>query len=79
MSVPAWPMPIHQTKLMMSKPQPTGWLLPQMPMPVRRSFVIAVASIAVKRPVMPIAIHQAAPARLRRTIELIWSVTVVSV
>ena len=23
-SVPAWPMPIHQTKLMMSKPQPTG-------------------------------------------------------
>jgi len=27
-SVPAWPMPIHQTKLMMSKPQPTGALLP---------------------------------------------------
>ena len=33
-SVPAWPMPIHQTKLMMSKPQPTGMLMPQMPMPV---------------------------------------------
>ena len=32
-SVPAWPMPIHQTKLMMSKAQPTGMLLPQMPMP----------------------------------------------
>ena len=32
-SVPAWPMPIHQTKLMMSKAQPTGTLLPQMPMP----------------------------------------------
>ena len=32
-SVPAWPMPIHQTKLMMSKPQPTGTLMPQMPMP----------------------------------------------
>ena len=32
-SVPAWPMPIHQTKLMMSKPQPTGTLMPQMPTP----------------------------------------------
>jgi len=30
MSVPAWPMPIHQTKLMMSNAQPTGTLLPQM-------------------------------------------------
>jgi hypothetical protein len=28
MSVPAWPMPIHQTKLMMSNAQPTGTLLP---------------------------------------------------
>ena len=33
-SVPAWPMPIHQTKLMMSRPQPTGWLSPQMPTPL---------------------------------------------
>ena len=33
-SVPAWPMPIHQTKLMMAKPQPTGMLMPQMPMPL---------------------------------------------
>ena len=32
-SVPAWPMPIHQTKLVMSKAQPTGMLLPQAPMP----------------------------------------------
>ena len=36
-SVPAWPMPIHQTKLMMSNAQPTGTLLPQMPMPFARS------------------------------------------
>ena len=34
-SVPAWPMPIHQTKLMMSNAQPTGTLLPQMPIPLR--------------------------------------------
>ena len=32
-SVPAWPMPIHQTKLTMAKPQPTGELTPQMPVP----------------------------------------------
>jgi hypothetical protein len=30
-SVPAWPIPIHQTKLMMSYAQPTGMLLPQTP------------------------------------------------
>src|SRR6185436_4141538 len=35
--VPAWPMPIHQTKLMMSKPQPTGQLIPQMPTPFQNS------------------------------------------
>ncbi len=36
-SVPAWPMPIHQTKLMMAKPQATGMLMPQMPTPARTS------------------------------------------
>src|SRR5262245_7392957 len=35
MSVPAWPIPIHQTKLMMSKPQPTGMRTPQTPMPLK--------------------------------------------
>ena len=34
-------MPIHQTKLMMSQPQPTGMLFPQMPMPVMKRFVTA--------------------------------------
>src|SRR5262245_6834030 len=33
--VHAWRMAIHQTKLVMSNAQPTGWLLPQMPMPVK--------------------------------------------
>ena len=32
-SVPAWPMPIHHTKLTIAKPQATGWLIPQMPTP----------------------------------------------
>src|SRR5258708_25979768 len=33
-SVPACPMPIHQTKLMMPKAHPTGMLLPQAPIPL---------------------------------------------
>src|SRR5215211_7336696 len=37
-SVPAWPMPIHQTKLVMSNAQPTGMLLPQMPMPLTTRY-----------------------------------------
>ncbi len=37
-SVPAWPMPIHQTKLMMSKPQPTGMLMPHTPTPLKSSM-----------------------------------------
>ena len=38
-SVPAWPMPIHQTKLMMANPQPTGMFTPQMPMPLTSRYV----------------------------------------
>ena len=34
-SVPAWPIPIHHTKLMMAKPQATGISMPQMPTPRR--------------------------------------------
>src|SRR5207247_8067500 len=41
MSVPAWPMPIHQTKLTMAQPQPIGMLMPQMPVPLTTSQVIA--------------------------------------
>src|ERR671936_2874820 len=33
-SVPAWPMPIHQTKLMIPNAQATGMLLPQVPIPM---------------------------------------------
>ena len=32
--VPAWPIPIHQTKLTMAKPQPMGIVTPQMPTPL---------------------------------------------
>ncbi len=33
-SVPAWPIPIHHTKLVMAKPQPTGIMMPQIPTPL---------------------------------------------
>ncbi len=33
-SVPAWPIPIQNTKLVMSQAQPMGRLLPHTPMPV---------------------------------------------
>jgi hypothetical protein len=34
--VPAWPIPIHQTKLTMANPQPTGMLIPQTPTPTTK-------------------------------------------
>ena len=43
-SVPAWPIPIHQTKLMIAKPQATGMVMPQMPTPLRNSQVTAISS-----------------------------------
>ena len=41
MSVPAWPIPIHQTKLMIANPQPTGMFTPQMPVPFITSTLMA--------------------------------------
>src|SRR5580692_3296859 len=34
-NVPAWPIPIHQTKLMIAKPQAIGMVIAQMPTPFR--------------------------------------------
>src|SRR6266540_3117350 len=39
-NVPAWPIPIHQTKFRISIPQATGMFTPPSPMPSKRSFVI---------------------------------------
>jgi hypothetical protein len=41
MKVPAWPMPIHQTKLAIAKPQATGMSMPQMPTPLTSSQLTA--------------------------------------
>ena len=74
-SVPAWPMPIHQTKFRMSIPQATGMLTPQSPMPTNSSCVI-VSSINWKRTneIAKPTNHQIGVLRFR-TIELILSVT----
>src|ERR1700722_17553588 len=49
-SVPAWPIPIHQTKLMMAKPHATGWVIAQMPTPFRNSQVTATSSSMATEP-----------------------------
>ena len=46
-NVPAWPIPIHQTKLMIANPQPIGMLMPQMPVPLISRYVSAIISIIV--------------------------------
>src|SRR5215469_4559560 len=43
-SVPAWPIPIHHTKLMMAKPQAAGIEMPQMPTPLRNSQVTPIVT-----------------------------------
>src|SRR5437764_9024770 len=42
MSVPAWPMPIQNTKLVMSNAHATGMLLPHTPTPVEMRYVAAI-------------------------------------
>src|SRR5947207_15628132 len=41
MSVPAWPMPIQNTKFVMSNAHATGMLLPHTPTPVEMRYVAA--------------------------------------
>src|SRR5580704_10762828 len=47
-SVPAWPIPIQNTKLVMSHAQPIGLLFPHTPIPVATRYV----SIKPSSPVM---------------------------
>ncbi len=73
-SVPAWPMPIHQTKLTMANPQPTGSLTPQMPTPLANSQVTAVRNIIMIMNEMPKPMYHQRGVR-RSTTSLILSVT----
>src|ERR1041385_457043 len=74
-SVPAWPIPIHQTKLRMATPQATGTLTPHKPMPTNTRFVM-VSSISwnsAKEMAKPK--NQASDVLRFKQIELILSVT----
>ena len=77
-SVPAWPIPIHQTKLTIAKPQATGMLMPQMPTPLTNSQVIAdhqqhaAAANAIAKPMN----HAGRASPRSSTMSLILSVTV---
>ena len=44
-NVPAWPIPTHQTKLIIAHPQKTGLLIPHTPVPSQ-----------IKKPTLPIKI-----------------------
>src|SRR5438128_5374143 len=74
MSVPAWPMPIHHTKLVMAKPHATGTSMPQMPTPTASRYTTATAKTSSKSKLMPNQMRQPLPVGRVRTMELILSV-----
>src|SRR5262245_8006842 len=74
-SVPACPMPIHQTKLMIAKPQPIGTLTPQTPTPLVRSTVIDHRRSISRANEIPKPTNHPFGVFFARTIELMWSVT----
>src|SRR5262249_5370003 len=74
-SVPAWPIPIHHTRLTIAKPHPTGMLMPQIPVPLTKRYVTAMSSTLTMTNDRKNPSHHPSGARLVRTIELILSVT----
>ncbi len=74
-SVPAWPMPIHHTKLMMANPQPTGMLMPHTPVPTKSRYTIEIIMTFTRMNAMPKPNHQPSDVLRVRTIALILSVT----
>src|SRR5581483_2566027 len=74
-SVPAWPIPIHQTKLTIANPHPTGMLMPQMPTPFTNRYAIETNSTLARKKANRKPTHQPTGVRRASTIELILSVT----
>ena len=75
-SVPAWPIPIHHTKLTIAKPQPIGMLMPQMPVPLTTRYPMAKSIIIVSMNAMPKPMNQPVEVGRFSTMALILSVTV---
>src|SRR5580698_9501715 len=75
-SVPAWPIPIHQTKLTIAKPQAVGMRIPQMPTPLIISRVMTMFnSINAPKEMSRPKTQPGVTGRVR-TMALILSVTV---
>src|SRR6516162_2345735 len=62
-NVPAWPMPIQKTKLVMSNAQPNVRFKPQVPIPVRISYAIAAKPVTMTVKDTRNAAHHAALGR----------------
>src|SRR5215470_12078091 len=74
-SVPACPIPIHQTKLTIANPQPMGMLMPQMPVPFMNSQPMAMVITPVRVKAIAKPTNQPKEVGRVRTMELILSVT----
>ena len=77
--VPAWPIPIHHTKLVMAKPHITGVRKPQIPGPSTNSRAVEIAKIPNSASPKPKPRNQKGGVRLVCTTLAIWSVMVLNV
>ncbi len=59
MSVPAWPIPIHQTKFTIAKPHATGIVTPHVPVPSAKRYVTDIPKMHRKKQPTPKASHHA--------------------
>src|SRR4029077_20282445 len=75
-SVPAWPIPIHQTKFVMANPHITGLRMPQMPTPWTNNTAHAHRNTSSSAKPYPKQANQNSGVFFVNTTELIWSVTV---
>ena len=66
-NVPAWPIPIHHTKLVMANPQATGIMTPHSPTPMATRSVTVRSSNMASTKLMPKPIHQPSLRRGLRT------------
>src|SRR5690349_8147472 len=73
--VPAWPIPIHQTKFVIANPHATGTFTPQMPTPFQRRYDTATRNSPKSIRAAAIeAYHKSGVGRVRIR-PVIWSVT----
>ena len=73
--MPACPMPIHQTKLTIANPHPTGTLIPQTPTPMVSRYAVANSKTKTRMKESPNPTYQNRGVRWVSTIALILSVT----